>query len=60
MTDKQSERRKKLSDEIEIMRTKLLRLVRKHNSFIDERVIKQSRKLDEKIVKWQKKYKKNL
>ena len=58
MTDKQAERRRKMSEDIESMRAKLLKLVRKYNSFIDERVIKQSRKLDEKIVKWQKKYKK--
>lgn len=54
MPDKQAARRKKLSDDIEKMRTKLLILVRKYNSFVDERVIKQSRKLDDKILKWQK------
>jgi hypothetical protein len=57
MTEKQVERRNKMAAEIETMRAKLLKLVRKYNSFVDERVIKQSRKLDEKIVKWQKKYK---
>ena len=45
MTDKQSEGRKKLSDDIETMRSKLLKLVQKHKSFVDD-----------KIVKWQKKY----